>query len=106
MLKVTSKEEELGYSFEIEDDTEDFDELGMQLATLIKYSYDAVLESARQGGAEDPEREASLYIDSIVYDAINGDIAESEEEQKKNERREMLHLVDNYMEKRHPEKKD
>ncbi|MGI6721589.1 MAG: hypothetical protein ACOX4I_03370 [Anaerovoracaceae bacterium] len=105
MIKITSKEEANGYSFEIEDETEDFDEMGMELATLIRYAYDTMAESAQKEGAKDPDREAMLFVDSIVNDAINGDITETGGSQKR-QRGEILHLVDDYMAKKKKEDKD
>ncbi|MGI6736348.1 MAG: hypothetical protein ACOX41_03415 [Anaerovoracaceae bacterium] len=98
MLKVTGhKKNDIEMTFEIEDETEDFDELGMELSTLVRYAYDCLRTSAEEGGASDPEREARLYIDTIVNNAINGDIQESS---PSDERRAMLHLVDDYLDKK------
>ena len=66
MLKIISiyKDEEV--EFEIEDDTDDFEQLSMELSMLIKYGYDSLRSAAEQGGAKDPDREARLYVDNIV----------------------------------------
>ena len=101
MLKITSYEEENGYSFDIEDETEDFDVMHAELSTLLRYAYDAMFESASQSGVKDPAREAQLYIDSVVNEAINGDITETSardaDPRTPVEIRDYLHLVDEKM---------
>ena len=96
MLKITSiyKGEEV--EFEIEDNTDDFEQLSMELSMLIKYGYDSLKAAADQGGAVDPEREAKLYVDNIVNEAINGDAVETTDADR---RRSLMHIVDDYIEK-------
>ncbi len=103
MLKITStvREYEDAVDFEIEDQTEDFDELGMELAALIRYAYDAMAEAAGNEGVPDPRRQAQVYIDSIVNDAINGDLTEGGPMQEAPARKgEILRLVDDFIERK------
>ena len=53
MIKVVSTEFEEGMNFEIEDDTEDFDVMAMELSAMLRYAYDSLRESAKEGGAQD-----------------------------------------------------
>ena len=96
MLKIISiyKDEEV--EFEIEDDTDDFEQLSMELSMLIKYGYDSMRSAAAEGGAVDPDREAKLYVDNIVNEAINGDAVETTDADR---RRSLLHIVDDYIDK-------
>lgn len=103
MLKVQSTEYEDSVNLDVEDDTEDFEQMGIELAALIRYAYDTVSNAAGEGGARDPEREARLFIDQVINDAINGEMEESEESRIESERGKILKLVDDYMDKKDDE---
>ena len=94
MIKIDYYIKDNEANFEIQDETENFEELSMELSILLKYAYDSMLEAATEGGAKDPEREAKLFIDSITNEAVNGEAVEQNEA---DQRRSLMHIVDNYM---------
>ncbi len=99
MLKVVSTEFEEGRNFEIEDDTEDFDQMAMELSVLIRFAYDALREAAEQEDVEDPEFEARQYIHAVVDNAFDEDILETTGGENGDERGKILKLVDDYIDK-------
>ena len=96
MLKIISIYKDDEVEFNIEDDTDDFEQLSMELSMLVKYGYDSLKAAAAEGGAKDPEREAKLFVDSLVNEAINGEAVETTEADK---RRALMHVVDDYIDK-------
>lgn len=46
MIKIDYYIKDNEANFEIQDETEDFEELSMELSILLKYAYDSMLEAA------------------------------------------------------------